>query len=121
MTNFNEQSGKAIIAWIVVLAVTTLIALRLLPIYIEAAGVRSSLKGLETATEDGGVSVRAIRAGLQKRFDINNIDSVQPEDISIVRERGVFVINIDYEVRVPFVANVDFIVSFENSVEVPAR
>lgn len=121
MTNMNNQSGKAIVAWIIVLAVSTLITLRLLPLYIEAAAVRSSLQGLESSLGSGNTSPGLIRSGLNKRFDINSINSVEPEDITILRERGVFVIDINYEVRVPFVANVDFIVSFDNSGEVSAR
>ena len=63
----------------------------------------------------------AVRDTVLKRLDINNVNQVKKEDISISRDGGFYYIDIDYEVRIPFISNVSLLIDFKNHAEVSAR
>lgn len=117
----DRQQGVTLISWIVILGVIaflTTIVLRLFPVYIEHMAVTSSLESLAGEKEPMGAS--EIRTKLMKRFEINDVENVTRKDIKIESARGVYQVNIAYEVRTPFISNIDFVVSFDDHAEVRA-
>ncbi len=62
-----------------------------------------------------------IRSLLQRRIDVNAIDSIQAKDIIIKQQSGKTTITAQYEVRVPIMGNVDAVSTFEESLEVVAH
>ena len=117
----DRQQGVTLISWIVILGVVaflTTIVLRLFPVYIEHMAVTSSLESLAQEKEPMGAS--EIRTKLMKRFEINDVENVTRKDIKIESARGVYQVNIAYEVRTPFMSNIDFVVSFDDDAEVRA-
>ena len=57
-----------------------------------------------------------LRQALFKRFNIGYVDSVKAEHIKISKDRGV-VVQVTYEVRRPLMYNIDFVASFDKSVD----
>lgn len=122
MKGMARQRGLTMISWLVVIAVVVfivMIALKLFPIYLEHFSVQSSMKSL--ASESEPMTSGQIRQTLGKRLAVNNVDQVNLRDSLVIdRRNSQNVIKLDYEVRVPFVGNVDFVVSFHEQAEVPA-
>ena len=58
---------------------------------------------------------------LNRRFGIAYVDSVEKENIKIIREGGVSKLNIAYEVRVPLFGNLDVVGKFDNTVDLSGR
>ncbi len=122
MKGMKRQQGMTAISLALVLgliALLTMVVLKLLPVYIENFNVKTSLNSLA----DGG-SIETpleLRNKLKARFDINNVSSVDNKAISILREGDDYIIDVKYEVRRPFLFNVDFVLSFNDSVTVRAR
>jgi hypothetical protein len=95
--------------------------LKLFPVYMDAFAVEKSVTSLET---DGAsyTGALAVRSSLAKRIRMNNVSSevVGNDDISVIRENDVYMVEVIYEVRVPYMFNIDLISYFELTAEVPA-
>ena len=117
MIRINNQNGMTAISWAAVLglgAVMVLIALKLLPIYLEIFNVSSHVSKLN---EDGGLqdmSDEEILITLQKRFSIDNVESVKNDDVIITRDGSGVTVAVDYEVRKSLLGNVDAVVVFSS-------
>ena len=126
MNNYYKQKGMTAIGVLLVLlliAFFTLLALRLTPPYLEHFSVASSLKSLQQEPGIGEKTNAQIRSLLQRRFDINDVESVEKEHITFVKDRktGLLTISVKYEVRRPILANVDAIVSFSDTVQLTVQ
>lgn len=124
MTLPQHQRGLTMISWVIIIALASLLVvmgLKLFPVYMEHFSVSSSLKSL--STDDGlrGVSPGELRTALEKRLQINDVKSVDKDAITVARNGGVYEVNVAYEVQIPFVYNIDFLVSFDDTAEVAAR
>jgi hypothetical protein len=115
----NRQKGITFVGFVMVLAIVgffAYVAMRLVPIYIEYFSVKSAMKAV--AAERGAAEMQPgdIRNMLIKRFDVSYVTSVRPNDIRISRDRNPSV-TIAYEVRKPFISNVDVVVVFSHTQE----
>lgn len=101
------------------IAFFTLLALRLVPPYLEHFTVASSLKSLQQEPGMRQKTTPEIRSMLSRRLEINDVIHVKKEHIKIERnsKTGLVSINVSYEVRVPVMANVDAVVKFSDQVE----
>lgn len=116
------QEGMTTLGWLFVLALigfAATVAVKLTPVYLEHYSVKGALSGLkaDAATIDGGP--RGLEASLLKRLNVNSVYSVGRDDIEIKRSRVGYQVIVSYQRKVPFVANIDFLVSFHDMVEVP--
>lgn len=112
----DRQKGMTAIAMVLILVLVAffaLIAIRLLPIYIENYSVSSHLKRTASESETKTRTDKEIISTLRKRFEIDDVTNVDKEDIVIKREGGTITVTIEYEVRTPALANVDMVVSFK--------
>lgn len=60
-------------------------------------------------------SVADFKRGLSDRFQINNIRDKSPDDFEYEFEDKMLTVNVDYEVRQPFMGNVDVIMTFKKT------
>ncbi len=116
----RRQRGVTMIGWIfllIPLAVVLYAGIRLAPIYLNYAKVVRSMErtAQESHSDD---SLALISAGLGKRLDIEIIEFPDLKDFVIHRDGQVWVIEVNYEDRVPLVANVALVTSFSKSVRV---
>lgn len=97
-----------------------LLLFKLIPPYLQDLKVNAALDSIEQEASGSGMSKPEIIVALRKRFDIDDIDHVDPADITIQR-RGVFiVVDIEYEAIVPLVLNISALLEFNHSAEIPA-
>jgi hypothetical protein len=121
MINAKQQRGVTFLGWLLILALIGIFAtatLRLLPIYMEYYRINSVLTGLKVERANQGTSKKEIRDYLTKRFDVESINRMKPTDIKVTAKDENWRVRANYEARAPFIGNVDFIVSFDKSVEV---
>ena len=93
--------------------------IRLFPLYMEYMAVARALES--TAKESGGNvnTVQGLRTSLIRRWTIEDIKSVQPQDIEIKKgPGGGYVLRAWYRAEAPFVANVSLAADFDKSVDV---
>ena len=120
----RQQAGLSMISWMLVIVIAgffVMMGLRLFPVYMEHFNVVSSLNSLKTDSEAIGKGPGELRDHLLKRLDINDVSAVHSDDITIERNGDQNVVHVTYDVDVPFMGNLDFLVHFDNKVEVPAH
>lgn len=121
MKGLRKQQGVTGITMVIIIVIAgfaALIALRLVPVYIEHFKVKSHLAQL--SKEDGvkDMSNQEILSTLRKRFDIDDVSHVTDDNIFIERPNSkTTVIAIEYEVRTPLFGNVAMVVDFADEVQ----
>lgn len=111
----NRQCGMGLLGLLVLLAVLSFVVLigsRLLPVYMENFEVSSILKSLETELTGRDASRSDIRDTMNRHFQVNNIHSVMRDNVVIASVSDGTQVVIEYEVRVPLVANLDAVAHF---------
>lgn len=123
MRTHNNQKGMTAVGLMLLLACiafVTLIALKIIPIYLDSFNVDDVLKTMKDERGLGDKPNSEMVRMIMKRLDINMVTDVTPEDIYIEKIKDVIIIEADYEVRKPMFGNLDVIVHFKKSVEASA-
>ena len=124
MKSIHRQRGMTPIGWILVfllIAFFTLIALKLVPIYLDSFTVGSVISDLKKEPGIAAKTPREVLSMIEKRLDINMVTGIKADDIIIDKVGDTMTISADYEIRENMIGNVDIVVSFNKSVEVTAR
>lgn len=111
----ESQKGMTMIGWILVAFIAGVIVMaciKLFPVYMESYTVSSVMESVAT-DPDVGSSAESVRRALTRRMQVDNISAVSLGDFKIEQVDGRQMLVVSYEHRVDFVANIDFVVSFE--------
>jgi hypothetical protein len=115
-----KQSGITLIGFLIILIVVAFfgfMAMKLVPPYIEFMGVK---KAMNQIASDGanGRSLDTIRRDLMFKMSFQYVDdgTIQPSDITLAHDDGTNTLSVSYDKQVPFIANIDFLLHFDNSV-----
>jgi hypothetical protein len=99
------------------LAFFLLCGFKIIPVYIDDNIVKSALTALGSDPQIDTLSSREIKIKMRKKLMLNNIRGEIPEAVKMVNSsKGKFV-TVDYVVRIPVVANIDVVVSFQNHLD----
>lgn len=118
----GRQAGMTLIGWLLVfvfVAFAALIAMRLVPVYMESASVGTVL---ESVAQDRSVTAEnraAVLSTIMKRLDINDVDDVSRDNIKFERVAGGLEVTIEYEARVDLVGNLDAVAVFKKQALIP--
>ena len=124
MKSIHRQRGMTPIGWILVfllIAFFTLIALKLVPIYLDSFTIGSVISDMRQEPGIAAKTPREVVAMIEKRLDINMVEGITADDIFVEKRGDTMTISAEYEIREKMLGNVDVIVSFDKSVEVSAR
>lgn len=122
-TRYN-QSGMTAIGWLLVLgliALFTLITLRLVPLYLEYSKVVSVLESLQNQPDIANESKAGIVSLVTRRFDVNDVRNVDPKLVKVTKDKGGLTIGIAYERREHLMGNIDIVAVFDKKIEVRGR
>lgn len=73
-------------------------------------------KTIDSLFRDGRAnSVEEFKRGLSDRFTVNNIRDKTPEDFKYTFEDKKLVVEVEYEVRKPFIGNLDVVMHFKKT------
>ena len=119
----NKQKGMTGVSIMMLLALVAFIAvafLKVMPIYFDSFKVGDVVSGLKEERGLGDKSNAQIAKLILKRLDVNMVTDVTKEHIFIERLKNEVLIDVEYEVRKPMFGNLDVIISFKKSAEVPS-
>ncbi|HEB86339.1 MAG TPA: DUF4845 domain-containing protein [Gammaproteobacteria bacterium] len=122
MITKQKQTGMTAIAWLGVIALIlmfVLLALKLLPIYLDSFEVGSVLSDIKNEPNVANMTPLMITRTIMKRLDINMVDDVSKDDIYFDNVGKKRTVEIDYEVRKNLMGNVDLVVHFQKTVTIP--
>lgn len=123
----NKQRGMTLIGWVIVLGVIAFFAtvvMRVFPMYQEYYNVVTIMEGMETELKDNKLTKQQVWILLAKRFNTGYIKSVKKENVEILRGKNsphVTKVVIDYEVREPFIAQIDLVGHFHKEIDVEPK
>jgi hypothetical protein len=120
----KKQKGLTLISWLAIIAVVlfnAIIAMNVVPVYLNDHSVKSLMQSLESDAAVKGATPKKIKEIIAKRLRINNIYSVNKDHITIKKAKNDYVITIEYEPRGKLVGSLDYIVSFKHEARVPIR
>ena len=115
MHRAKNQAGLTAIGLILILipvGLAVYIILKAAPAYIEAFSVGDVVNSLKKELDLKEKSREEIYTTIKKRLDVNNISSVDKDDIKIQKTVNDVTVTIDYETRVPLFWNVALAFSF---------
>jgi hypothetical protein len=113
-----QQRGLTMFGFLfvaIVLVFVAMLAMKLVPAYIEFFSVKKVLATMGQESELRSKSNAELREDFSRRAGVAYVTAVKPEDLSITRESGVPVIAVDYTFRTKLVGNVSLVVDFSAS------
>ncbi|SFW19607.1 MULTISPECIES: DUF4845 domain-containing protein [Luteibacter] len=116
----SRQSGITLIGFLIVLLVLGFFAfmgMKLVPAYIEFFGVKKAMS--QIATSGSNQDLDGIRRDLMFKMGFQYVDdaTIQPKDITLDRANNGARLNVSYEKQIHFLYNIDFLLHFDNSVQ----
>ena len=87
MVTRHRQRGMTMIGWLVLLVligVIALVSLKLIPAYMEFYTILQSVESVH-AQATPQMSAREVQSALAKRFNVNNVESLDAKDIKVTR------------------------------------
>ncbi len=120
----HKQKGLTLISWIIVLVYLlfqAVIAMKIIPVYITDASVKTIFKELPADPDARGLNTNQLRILIMKRLRMNSVYSLKPENIKIKRGRGENIVTINYAPTGKLLGNLDYIIRFHHETTVPLR
>lgn len=118
--NIRKEEGLTLLGFLIVLSVVLFFAyagMRVVPMYLEYHALGSALSKLENDPGAKKLTPARIKSSIQDSlwasYASNNITN---DDIKISKKSGGVTVRVAYEIRKPFIANIDLIGSFDKSV-----
>ena len=95
------------------LVVGALFAMKLIPSYLEYSAAKGAIEAI--AQEKPGATPVEVRTAFEMRSAVDNISSIKPADLEIVRDGGQTVIEFAYRKEVPLFTNVGLYIDYTAS------
>lgn len=116
MLTSRSSRGFSMSSFLLLLALTIvvgLLAMKIVPMYMEYNSVKSAMNALKAEKFD---SSKAVRDSLMKRMSVNYVESVKRDDVSITTSDGAYVVYVEYYVDKDLVGNLSVSGHFEYEV-----
>jgi hypothetical protein len=117
----KRQQGFTFISLIFILGLIVffvVLGLKIGPIYLDHSKVVSTLSELKRTPGIEEQSESEIRKSLSKHFDMNYVNDVTQENITIARHENYLKVVIEYEVVKNIVGNLSVLVAFNDVMEI---
>ncbi len=122
----RKQSGLTMISWVVVLAylaVQGVLALRIIPIYLNYNTVKTVMNKLATDPDVKGLGAKALSKLFRKRLKINNLFELEKDKnaMKFKKIKNGYHLAVKYEERGPIWGNLKFVADFEYEVDISTK
>ncbi|CAM2803356.1 DUF4845 domain-containing protein [Legionella worsleiensis] len=123
----HKQQGMTLIGLVLTVLVvvgTAVVVMRVVPVYLQHYSLVQSIKALNSTpdsllTGDAYTDVDTLRKSLSKRFDINGVDDLKADQLTITPSGlNRFRAHLKYQVVKPLVYNVSLLFDFDDTYEV---
>ena len=110
-------SKLGLVFMLVVLVSGLTFALKVLPVYIDHNFVKGVAESLLESGRANSMTQAEVREEIAASMRVNNVRDFDLDNISTSRANGASIISITYERRIPLVANIDIILSFDDQIQ----
>ena len=115
-TERRKQKGiglSGLLVWAVILILVAISGLKIAPAYIEFSTIQKNLSTIVKDINSQSADLNQIKTLFSKRAQIDNIKSINAQDIKINKENGRVVLSASYTVRIPLVSNLSLTIDFD--------
>lgn len=112
----RRQQGMTTLGMVILVAfigVFAFAALRLVPVYLNYMKVASVVSGVVQEFDGAGATSGMIRRSISNRFDIEMVSEIRAKDVTVTKVDGGYEVAAVYSHKAPFIANISFVVDFE--------
>jgi hypothetical protein len=113
----HRQAGMTTLGVIILVSFVGLMAfagIRLTPVYLNYMKVAGVISGVQKEFDGANATRTAIRKSISRRFDIESVGIITAKDVKVTKVDGGHEVAATYSHKAPFIANVSFIVDFDN-------
>lgn len=89
-------------------------AIRLTPVYLNYMKVAGVVAGVHEEFDSNNPTRAAIRSSIARRFDIDSVSEIRAKDVTVTKVENGFEVVAAYSHKAPFIANISFVVDFDN-------
>lgn len=117
----RQQRGATFLGMVVILAIlgsAVYAGIRLVPVYLEYTKVARALEQVRDEVAADQTSVQLIRNALERRWDVEDIESIGWKEVEIRKVSDGYEVEADYAVERPFAANVYLLAKFDKLVTI---
>jgi len=117
----HRQRGVTFIGWLFLLVpigILLYVGIRLTPLYLEYMNIARTLEQVKTEFNGNGPTASALRVSIEKHFDIEDVHSINKNDVEIKGQGGITTVHAFYDATAPLFANISIVVSFDKTVEI---
>ncbi len=117
----HREQGYTLMTLVLTLgliAFFALLILKIAPIYINHSKVINALAALEKTTDVQTMSENEVRGNLDKRFNLNYVEKVTKDDITVTQSGNYLKVEIAYDVIENIWGNLNVLVEFDDVIEV---
>jgi hypothetical protein len=101
--------GMVFIAGLIVFG--AIVGIKLIPAYIEYATIVNHLRELGNSA-DGKGTPKEVQSAFAKRAQIDDIQSVSPTDLEVIKEGNAVVLTLNYSTKIPLFGNLSACIDF---------
>ena len=115
------QRGVTFLGWLFILLPMALVVyatIRLAPVYLEYMKIARTLEQVATEFQGEQPTAGQIRSAVGRRFDIEDVRVIRPDEIKLQKEGSGFSIAVDYKDTVPYISNVSLQVAFKKTMKI---
>ena len=112
----HRQAGMTTLGLIMIVSFVGLFAfggIRLTPVYLNYMKVAGVVSGVQEEFDGANATSAAIRKSVSRRFDIESVGVIEAKDVKVTKVDGGYEVAATYSDKVPFIANVSFVVDFD--------
>ncbi|NII10394.1 DUF4845 domain-containing protein [Oleiagrimonas sp. C23AA] len=114
----SRQSGMTIIGFIFILLIAgffAIMAMKLVPAYLRYYSI---VKAMNQVSSEGlnGQSLNEVRRDFMYKLSFQYADDIKPDSITFPQRDGGTSLHVDYDQRIHFVYNIDFLLHFDHTV-----
>lgn len=118
VNNLSRQRGissAGVLLIAVLLGLFFTVGLKVGPLYVDHNLITGLCQDLIDNGEANGMTVNEVRDRISSTLRINNVTDIDLNSIHMRKENGEAIITVAYEKRVPLIANLDIVATFDES------
>lgn len=122
MHSLKQQHGMTAIGWLLVLLLIVIFSLgiiKLVPIYMGSFKISSALESLKKDPTVIGKQPAEIKKMMLNRFDIDMLQAVTPDEITVTRGDKVYNVHVEHQFKEQMLDNLYVVLIADESVEIP--
>jgi hypothetical protein len=119
-TTAKQMRGSSIMGTlfiIIVVLIDVIIAIKLIPTYLDNYQMKSALKEMAQDSTMMDLTRDELRDLFLRRLETSNIKDFDINKLQIDRKKGKLKFSLDYDARVHLLGNIDAVLTFTNRVE----